>query len=259
MIDALVVAGSTPSEKDVLLEYTGAKKKALIDIAGREMIRYVVEAIGGSSRIGNIVVVGIDPEDGVEFCFPVELVKARGNIEENIMAGLERLLSINPSLEVFLLSSADLPLLTTEAIDYFIDASLSSGAEFCYPVVEKSVMEGSFPGSGRSFRPFREGSFAGGDIFVINLSLLDANRELFREAFEHRKSALRMVKLLGFSMLIKFLTKRLTLSELERVAGNALRCRGKVIISPYPELGMDVDKPHQLEMVRAIIEARQRT
>jgi hypothetical protein len=26
---------------------------------------------------------------------------------------------------------------------------------------------------------------------------------------------------------------------------------GKAVISPYAELGMDVDKPHQLEIVRA--------
>jgi hypothetical protein len=32
---------------------------------------------------------------------------------------------------------------------------------------------------------------------------------------------------------------------------------GKAVISPYAELGMDVDKPHQLEIVRAALASNQ--
>jgi hypothetical protein len=40
------------------------------------------------------------------------------------------------------------------------------------------------------------------------------------------------------------------------VASRLLGCRARVIISPHADLGMDVDKPHQLEMARRLLAAR---
>lgn len=44
------------------------------------------------------------------------------------------------------------------------------------------------------------------------------------------------------------------MTQAEQKASQILGCRGKAIISPSAELGMDVDKPHQLDMVRRILE-----
>jgi hypothetical protein len=123
-----------------------------------------------------------------------------------------------------------------------------------YTAVEKSTMEARFPGSGRSFVPLRGGSFAGGDINMAKVSAIQANLPLARQALEFRKNVWRQVRLLGFGTLIKFAFRRLTIADAERVASRALGCQGRAIITPYPEMGMDVDKPHQLDMVRAILE-----
>ena len=58
---AVVSAGWTPSEDDPLAEYTQGKSKALIPIAGKPMIAYVVDALAGSRYIQHIVVVALDP------------------------------------------------------------------------------------------------------------------------------------------------------------------------------------------------------
>jgi hypothetical protein len=41
----------------------------------------------------------------------------------------------------------------------------------------------------------------------------------------------------------------------ERV-GRRLNLRGRAIISPYAEIAMDVDKPHQFDLLRADMEKR---
>jgi len=51
---------------------------------------------------------------------------------------------------------------------------------------------------------------------------------------------LRMITLEGA---VKKVTKRLNL-------------RGRAILTPYAEIGMDVDKPHQLEIMRADLAQR---
>lgn len=57
--------------------------------------------------------------------------------------------------------------------------------------------------------------------------------------------------LLGYDTLLNIILHRLSLADAERVLSKRIGIRGKVLISPYAELGMDVDKPNQLEMLRA--------
>jgi molybdopterin-guanine dinucleotide biosynthesis protein A len=254
MIDAVILAGGELDKADPLLEYAQAQKKPLIKIAGKEMVRYVVEAIAGSSRIGRIIIVGLSPEDGVEFAAPVEYVEAAGDMLDNTVAGIERVMEVDPDVERVLLSSVDIPLLTTEMVDYLIDTCLETDHDVYYTVVEKSTMEARFPGSRRSFVPFRGGSFAGGDINMAKVSAIQANLPLARQAMESRKNFWQQIRLLGFGTLIKFAFRRLTIADAERVASRALGCRGRAIITSYPEMGMDVDKPHQLDMMRTILE-----
>jgi len=255
-VDAVIMAGGMLDEADPLSEYVQVSKKSLIKIAGKEMVRYVAEAAAGSSRVGRTFVVGLSPEDGVEFATPVEYVEATGGMLDNIVAGIERVMEVDPGVERVVIITADLPLLTTAMVDYFIDTCLETDHDLHYTVVEKSAIEACFPGSRRSFVPLRSGSFAGGDINMVKVSVLQANLPLVRQAMGFRKNVWQQVRLLGFGTLIKFAFRRLTIADAERVAGRALGCQGRAIITPYPEMGMDVDKPHQLDIVRAILEGR---
>jgi molybdopterin-guanine dinucleotide biosynthesis protein A len=253
-IDAVILAGGEPDKADPLLEYARVQKKPLIKIAGKEMVRYVVEAIAGSSRVGRIFIVGLSPEDGVEFAAPVEYVEAAGDMLDNTVAGIERVMEVDPDMERVVVSTADIPLLRTEMVDYFIDTCLETDHDLYYTIVEKSTMEARFPGSGRSFVPLHGGSFAGGDLNMAKVSVIQANLPLARQAVEARKNIWQQVRLLGFGTLIKFAFGRLTIADAERVASRALGCQGRAVITPYPEMGMDVDKPHQLDIARAILE-----
>lgn len=253
-VDAVILAGGELDKADPLLEYARRRKKPLVKIAGKEMVRYVVEAIAGSSRVGRIFIVGLSPEDGVEFPVPIEYVEAVGSMLDNVVAGIERVIEVDPDMERVVICSADIPLLTTEMVDYFIDTCLETDHDVYYTVVEKSTMEARFPGSRRSFVPLRDGSFAGGDINMAKVSAVQSNLDLARQLSEARKNYWQQVKLLGLGTLIKFAFRRLTIADAERVGSRALGLQGRAIVTAYPEMGMDVDKPHQLDMVRVILE-----
>jgi hypothetical protein len=45
--------------------------------------------------------------------------------------------------------------------------------------------------------------------------------------------------------------RRLTLDDLVRRVSAQIGIRGKAVVWPWAEAGMDVDKPHQLEIMRA--------
>ena len=254
-VDVVVTAGSTPGEPDPLAEAVGVERKALIEIAGKPMIRWVVDALRGSSRVGRIFVVGLSAEDGVDFGTPVEYVPARGRMLDNIQAGIEAVLEAEPDTKWMALASSDIPLLTTEIVDYFLDTCGEMDGDVFYSIVERQVMEAHFPGSGRTFVPMRDGAFCGGDLFLFNTNALSSDRELWDRLSDARKNFWRQVRMIGFIPLVKFALRRLTVADAERAASRALRCRGRAFISPYAELAMDVDKPHQLDMARTALES----
>jgi len=255
-LDALVLAGAPPEAPDPLAVIEGVPRKALIDIHGRPMLRWVLRALRGSGRVNHLIVLGGEPEDiaGVEG--PIECLSLQGKLLDNVLAGLQRLIVLNPKAELALIACCDTPLLTPAMVNYFIDACLAVEADFYYPIVERSVMEGRFPGSARTFVPLRDGRFCGGDMVMVRVNAALTQQELIRDLLARRKSPWRQARLIGVSTLIKFLLRRLSLAEAERIGSRALGIRGKAIISPYAELGMDVDKPHQLAIARQALAAR---
>jgi len=62
--------------------------------------------------------------------------------------------------------------------------------------------------------------------------------------------------MLGPVIFLRYLTRRLSIAEAERRAAKIFGVRVRVIPSSHAEVGMDVDKPFQLDIVRADLEAR---
>ncbi len=256
-IAAVVLAGSSPKESDPLAGYTLGRPKGLLPIAGRPMMAYVVEALAGSRYIQNIIVVGLPPEDRPPLPVPVTHLPPHGDLFSNAEAGINHAMSMNPDLDGIVVSSADIPLLTPDIVDRFIEDCLRTDHDVYYGVVERSVMEGRFPTSRRSYVHLREGDFAGGDMILVRPGAMRANRDLWRQVAEARKSALSQARILGgIWPVLRLLARRMSLAEAERRASRALNVRGRAVICRDPEVGMDVDKPFQLEIVRAELEGR---
>ena len=254
---AVILAGSSPRENDPLAGHTLGRPKGLLPIAGRPMIAYVVEALAGSRYIQSIIVVGLPPEDRPPLPVPVTHLPAHGDLFSNAEAGIAHAIAVHPDLDGVVVSSADIPLLTPEIVDRFIEDCLRTDHDVYYGIVERSVMEGRFPQSRRSYVRLREGDFAGGDMILVRPGAMLANRDLWRQVADARKSALSQARILGgIWPVLRLLTRRMSLAEAERRASRALNVRGRAVICRDPEVGMDVDKPFQLDIVRAELEGR---
>jgi len=253
---AVISAGWSPKEDDPLAEYTQGKPKALIPIAGKPMIAHVVDALAGSRYVEHLVVVSLDPAAEVQFPVSVEHVPDAGNLIANAEAGFQYAIEHYPAMDGILLSSSDLPTITSAIVDAFIEECFRTDHDLYYSVIERSVMEGRFPESRRSYVHLREGDFAGGDIILARPSLAISHRELWQDLAGARKNALKQARMIGLWTFFKLVTRRLSLSEAEERVSRVLNVRGRVIPFPYAEVGMDVDKPFQLEIARAELEAR---
>lgn len=253
---AVVTAGYSPDEQDPLAEFSHGGPKALIPIAGKPMIAYVVDALAKSPFIRHIVIVALDPAADAQIPVPVTYVPDAGGLLSNIEAGVEYAATHYPGLDAVLLSSSDVPTITPAIVDDFIEACLRSDHDLYYSIVAKSVMEARFPDSRRSYVHLREGDFAGGDLLLIRPGLVVQNRDLWKDLSAARKSPLRQASLLGLWPLLRLITRRMTIAEAEKLAHRILAVRGRAVNSPHAEIAMDVDKPFQLEIARAELELR---
>jgi len=251
---AVVTAGATPAEDDPLAAYTHGKPKALIPIGGKPMIAYVIEALAASRYIEHIIIVALDPGEATRLPAPVEHVPDAGDLLSNVEAGIQYAVTRYPSLDAVLLSSSDVPTITPPIVDAFIEECLQSDHDLYYSIVQRSVMEARFPASRRSYVHFREGDYAGGDILLIRPSLAVSNRDLWQRLSTARKSPLRQARMLGLWPLLRLVARRMSLAEAEKCACEAFAIRGRAVPFPHAEIGMDVDKPFQLAIVRSVLE-----
>jgi NDP-sugar pyrophosphorylase family protein len=251
---AVISAGWSPTVDDPLAEYTQGKSKALIPIAGKPMITYIVEALANSRAVKHIVIVALDPDAELQLPVPVEYAPDAGGILDNAEAGLKYALNHYPDLDLVLLCTSDIPTITGPIVDALAEECLLSDHDLYYTVVERSVMEKRFPGSRRSYVHLREGDFAGGDIIGVRPSLGIANRDLWNDLAAARKNVFKQARLVGLGIFLRLITRRLSLDDAERRIGQVLNVHGRVIPFPYAEVGMDVDKPPQLEIIRSELE-----
>jgi molybdopterin-guanine dinucleotide biosynthesis protein A len=258
-MEALVTAGGVNRPEDPLFQLTGVEKKALIPLAGKPMVTWVIEALHGSGIIDNIVIVGLKPDDVDLSDFPVHFVDPVGGLIDNILAALARAKEINPAARKMLLVSSDIPLITPEIVRGYVEECGSQEADIYYTAIEQKTMEARFPDSKRTFIPFfKGGKFSGGDMFLADVTAPDrTDIELFRSLTSVRKNYFKQARLAGFGFIFRFLLRMMTLDEAAERIGKIINLEVRAVDSGYAELGMDLDKPHQYEMIKAILEERQ--
>lgn len=245
-LDAVVLAGGGGIEE-------GAPVKALIPLDYRLMVDYVVEALKNSQAIERIVLVGNDgelrPLYGNNSRF---LYTEQGRTPlESLAAGVDVLESANTWL---LVCTGDIPFLTTAAVDDFISKSFEHEADFYYPIVRKEVVESRFPDIKRTYASLRDGTFTGGNLFLVRREIISRCLSKAEEFVRLRKSPTALARMVGLGMLWKYFLGQLTIAEAERRVSKMMGAKGCAVISDYPEVGVDVDKVSDLEMAKSLFE-----
>ncbi len=251
-MDCAIAAGGRPGPEDPLYPYTGGRPKACIDMGGRTMLERVVDALQASKYIEEIVVVGLTEEDhaGMTFARPVSFLPDHGSLVGNGRAGLDWGIERRPDSTEMLFCSSDIPLITGEIVNQYIDGCRPFEFLGYYTFVKKETMEARFPGSKRTFTKLHGLEVAGGDMMLVQTRIAKTNDDLWIALTNARKHAWKLARIVGFRFLLKFLLKRLTVGDIERAAENSIGAPIKVQISAIPELAMDADKPQQVEMIR---------
>lgn len=257
-MDAIVLAGGIPQPDDPLYAYSNGDSKALIDIAGKPMVQWVLDALGEARQVDNVIVIGLSPKSGVTCKKPVYFLSNQGRMLANIVTGVNKALELDKKTKYVLVVSSDIPALKPEMVDWLVDTCMETKDDLYYGICTREVMEGRFPGSNRTYTKLKGIELCGADINVTHVRMATEHLELWESLIGTRKSPLRQARIIGFGTLFKLLTRQLTLEEAVRRVCERIGIKGRAILWSHAEACMDVDKPHQLELLRADLARQQR-
>jgi hypothetical protein len=207
--------------------------------------------------VDNVIVVGLTDKSGVKCRKPLYYVPNQGRMLDNLRAGARKVLEVNKKAKHALLVSSDIPTITPEMVDWVVRAAMKTDLDVYYNVIQREVMEKRFPGSKRTWTHLKDMEVCGGDMNVGRLSLIvNDDSDMWEKITDARKSPVKQASLIGMNTVIPLLFRQLTLEKAVSNIMERLDITGQALVCPYAEVGMDVDKPHQLEMLRVDLKKR---
>jgi len=247
-MDAVVLAGGKVPPELAAACPTG--ERALIELEGVSLLDRVLESLRAAPEVERIIVV-TTPKALAQLPAGVEGVPSGDTLSGNLLAGA----GVAKTPQV-LLVTGDIPLVTGHTWSQFLNAVQDRNLDAAYPIVKRETCEIQFPGGKRTYARLRDGTFTGGNAFVLQRARLDQLRDLIETAYSARKNPLKLAVKLGPGFILRVAFKRLTVAYVEAKLSQLLGCRGGAIICDDAAIGFDVDKAADLVVAAHVLQAR---
>ncbi len=254
-VKAVVLAGGTA-------DWLG-EPKALLAINGVPLILRIVKELQALPSISQIAVVAPEKVLSILPEAPKGCIKvnATSDLWANVQLGIE---AVKPEPDDYLLlCAADMPFVTRESLEKFLSKALEARADVAYLAVPLSAFQrfSALEKFRRTRARLKEGTFTGGNLFLLSAKALPNISLLADRAIRSRKSRWQLGQIAGWRLLFKWLLSHLpivgnpflvSISELERRAEELLGCRCKAVVADLPELAFDIDKLEDYELAQSL-------
>ena len=258
-VTALVLAGARAG-RDAVAEGAGVPIKVLACVGGMPMVTRVLNTLAASKFVDQRVLCGPswDVLQGQDFLHDlVEEKKVRWvSPQQGPSLSVKCFLEQSPQDLPLLVTTADHALLSVEMVDGFLREANRAQADVAVALVPYSVVAQAYPQSKRTVIRFQGGGYCGCNLFLLCTPKAEKLVEFWTQVERERKRPFRLIRRLGWFMLIRYLLGRLTLSHALRELSQRLDISIKEIILPFPEAAIDVDTPEDLALVEQIVEQR---
>ena len=227
------------------------KSKCQLEMLGKPVIQWVVDELEKSDYVDQIYVLGLSEED----------LKLEGNLEyipvdydaevfDKIKIGFEYLKSIDKFNQMAVMCGADIPAVTVESIDHFLEiATKKQHVDFLWGLVPIELAEAEFGDDhGRTVGRLKDYNLFPGDIFALNYNAIEIGEKTIRDLSDNRRkrSFWKTVWLVArrprtWRHLIKFLLKIGTTKDGIKLFEKAFKCKVDIVITNELGFGYDMD------------------
>lgn len=252
---AIVLAAQRAGVVNPVAEAHGVSHKCLAPIAGRPLLRWVIDALADIPGLRSIqIVVERDAFDQVGLLAaglvaPVELVEAKPGIAASVLFAAEGL--DGP----YIVTTADNVLLSREAVERML-AAIANGADVTAMLATKASVLAIHPEAQRGFYAFADDDYANCNLYGIAHARALKAAAVFREGGQFMKNPERLAAAFG---LLNILLVRFKLVSLERAMKRLSRRFGLRFEALVPEDGaqaIDVDNERTYRIAESVLLAR---
>jgi len=252
----VLLAGRRPGV-DPLADHFKVADKALIEVAGEAMLSRVARTLLGHPGIGSIIILAQEAEV-LAAQPPLAWMKDEPRIAFD-EAGTSIARTVSAVMTRYrlplLITTADNPLLDHAILTAFIAGSTE--ADLAAAVVEREVLLTAYPGSRRTWLPFRGGAYSGANLFWIASDEVLPVLSVWSRVEQKRKRRRAVLAAFGPLILAGIALRLLTVGQAAARVGRRFGVRARAVILPQAEACIDVDKPADHALVESIIRHRE--
>jgi len=256
---AVVLAGERPGRSDFSREL-GLPASVLVEVAGKSALARVIKALESSESVAAGVLCG--PAENVYRENPEFQQILQGSSfhwmapetgpSASALAGIERLNRF-PTL----LTAGDHALLTAGLVDDFCTRARELEVDIVIGFTPYSIVRAAFPESKRTVLKFSDGQLCGTNLFAVLGPEGKAGPAFWSRLEADRKRPWAMARLLGLgmglSMLLRYLTGRLTLDSVLGSLSRAMGCRVGYVLMDDPRVAVDVDSVADRDLAERVL------
>ena len=259
LFSAVILAADRASN-DPVAQASSVSCKALTPVAGRAMVLRVLDALDGAREVGTRIVCGPEKSSVAQSTELQELVDT-GQIQwaaprATPSSSTFSVLSALPENAPVLVTTADHALLSAEMIDYFCAAARASRCDVVAGVARHDLITATFPKALRTVTRLRDGGFCGCNLFAFLTPRARLAADFWRQVEQERKKPLRIVKVMGWTTVLRYLLGRLTLDQALAKLSKRMNLKVGAVQMPFAEAAVDVDKVDDLILVESVLGAR---
>ena len=258
----LILCGRDQKRRELLAVHDpegNYPSKSTLPMHGKRVLDWQLETMCESPYVGEMYLIGLSPE---EFPFPQKLnyisVERTSTILEKIILGSQTIIDKYPELDHLIVCTGDVPGISTDSInDFFKEFNQNIGADVLLSAVPEDITLIEFPEHGRVVGRFKDQAIYPGEMLAfkhtIIPTLMDEIDQLakIRRQFNRRSDTTKLIPVMRYlakkprlwTLILKYLSGKLSIKEMESILSRVYRMKLKVIIISDPGFGMDMDLP----------------
>jgi GTP:adenosylcobinamide-phosphate guanylyltransferase len=251
-----VVLAADRGPNDPVARAAGVRCKSLTPVGGKPMVVRVFDALTASQHIGMRILCGppksiVDSEPELVAIIASPEVKWFENQTTPSSSAFQVLQSLPVETPV-LLTTADHALLSPRIIDYFCSAARASGCDVIVGLARHATVTAAYPETRRTAIRLQDGAYCGCNLFAFLTPRSRTAANFWRRVENQRKKPLRLIRVLGWLAILRYLLGLLSLEEaLERIS-QRLGFKAGAVIIPFPQAAVDVDSVSDWKLVERI-------
>jgi len=256
-----VVLAADRGPDDPVAKAAGVRCKSLTPVGGKPMVVRVLDALTASQAVNAYIlcgppksVVGQEPDLGALIASGrVKWFENQATPSSSAFHVLQTL----PDETPVLLTTADHVLLSARIVDYFCSEALATGCDVVAGIARHEAVTAAYPQTRRTATRLEDGAYCGCNLFAFLTPRARLAADFWRRVENQRKNPLRLIRVLGWSAVLRYLMGRLSLNEALKRMSHRLGFKAGAVVLPFPEAAVDVDSVNDLKLVENIVSNRQ--